>query len=377
MVVMTTLSPSHDNSPLEVIAGLNSVRITTSVDISVSPSATQTGQAQEIWQPLADVPFVYGVSSGGGLATDGTYLYAADFSGDGDDDYIDLNGDLVDDGEERLDNLGVANGSVRFARYNPETDTWDSLPTLNAAGVSGDAFSAGNLVNPLFVAGNKLYYYQFRSGPQIAALYSYDLTAGTEGTWIQEWEKYGEVSTLIDSNAGIVGLDVQGKPAILHHTGGGDYNFARTDDIENGGTHTRLTPNWYFNGLHFPRNGDWDYDANKDRLYHLSGDQLVMWTHDDSAYPGGSFVISAPDGVSPLAVQSTLLYSLKNDLGWTNGGTGTSLWGNSVTSVGNALYLLRGETSSDNWPFNEGRGLINNADFARVIVNQTYDGYFY
>jgi len=215
---MTTFPPSRDNSPLEAIAGLDSVRITTSVDISVSPSATQIGQAQEIWQPLADVPFVYGVSSGGGLATDGTYLYAADFSGDGDDDYIDLNGDLVDDGEERLDNLGMANGSVRFARYNPETDTWNSLPTLNAAGVSGDAFSAGNLVNPLFVAGNKLYYYQFRSGHQIAALYSYDLTAGTESTWIQEWEKYGEDSTLIDSNAGIVGLDVQGKPAILHHT---------------------------------------------------------------------------------------------------------------------------------------------------------------
>lgn len=33
----------------------------------------------DTWTTLADVPFTYGVSAGGGLATDGTYLYAADF----------------------------------------------------------------------------------------------------------------------------------------------------------------------------------------------------------------------------------------------------------------------------------------------------------
>ncbi|HBE30306.1 MAG TPA: hypothetical protein DD990_02890, partial [Cyanobacteria bacterium UBA11368] len=136
-------------------------------------------QNQNTWQQLADVPFVYGVSAGGGLATDGTYIYAADFSGDADDDFIDLDADLVDDPEERLDALGIGNASVRFARYNPVTNTWESLPMLNAIAPSGDAFSSGNLTNPLFVAGNKLYYYQFRSGPNIRALYSYDLSSGT------------------------------------------------------------------------------------------------------------------------------------------------------------------------------------------------------
>jgi len=215
----------------------------------------------------------------------------------------------------------------------------------------------------------KLYYYQFRSGSQIAALYSYDLSTGTSGTWTQEWQKTSEDSPLINSNAGILGVDVNGEPVILHHTGGGDYNFARTDDIDGGGTHTQLTPNWSFTGAHFPRNGDWDYNPTNDRLYHLSGDQLVMWTHDDYAYPGGSFLTSTPNGELPLASQSTLLYSLKNDLGWANSGTGTSLWGNSVTAVNGDLYLLRGETSTDGWPFNEGRGLINNRNFAKVGAN--------
>jgi hypothetical protein len=32
---------------------------------------------------LSAVPFDYGVSAGGGLATDGQFIYAADFSGDG------------------------------------------------------------------------------------------------------------------------------------------------------------------------------------------------------------------------------------------------------------------------------------------------------
>jgi parallel beta-helix repeat protein len=38
-----------------------------------------------------------------------------------------------------------------------------------------------------------------------------------------------------------------------------------------------------------------------------------------------------------------------------------------VTLVGNALYLIRGETSADGWPFNESRGLINNGNFARFV----------
>jgi len=340
------------------------------LSVQETTTATSSSMVQELgWEQLAAVPFDYGVSAGGGLATDGTYIYAADFSGDADEDYIDVNSNLSDDSEESLENLGIANGSVRFARYHPATDTWEDLPILNGQGVSGDAFSAGNLVNPLLVAGNKLYYYQFRSGPQIAALYSYDLSAGTSGTWTQEWEKTSEDSPLINSNAGILGVDVNGEPVILHHTGGGDYNFARTDDIDGGGTHTQLTPNWSFTGAHFPRNGDWEYNPTNDRLYHLSGDQLVMWTHDDYAYPGGSFLTSTPNGESPLASQSTLLYSLKNDLGWTNSGTGTSLWGNSVTEVNGDLYLLRGETSTDGWPFNEGRGLINNRNFAKVGAN--------
>ncbi|MCA2657680.1 MAG: carboxypeptidase regulatory-like domain-containing protein, partial [Microcystis sp. M049S2] len=342
------------------------------LSVQETATATSSSMVQELgWEQLAAVPFDYGVSSGGGLATDGTYIYAADFSGDGNDDYIDLNRNLSDESGESLENLGIANGSVRFARYNPATDTWEDLPILNGEGVSGDAFSAGNLVNPLFVAGNKLYYYQFRSGLQIAALYSYDLSTGTSGTWTQEWEKTStsEDSPLINVNAGVLGLDVNEEPVILHHTGGGDYNFARTDNVSGGGTHTQLTPNWSFAGEHFPRNGDWEYNTTNDRLYHLSGDQLVMWTHDDFAYPGGSFLTSTPNGESPLASQSTLIYSLKNDLGWTNSGTGTSLWGNSVTAVNGDLYLLRGETSTDGWPFNEGRGLINNRNFAKVGAN--------
>ncbi|WP_198648553.1 CARDB domain-containing protein, partial [Cyanothece sp. BG0011] len=345
--------------------------------INLDGQVIEVENNEDTWETLADVPFTYGISAGGGLATDGTYLYAADFSGDGNDDYIDLNGDLVDDPNERLDNLGITNGSVRFGRYNPETDTWDPLPTLNLDGVDGDAFSSGNLVNPLFVSGDTLYYYQFRSGPQIAALYSYDLTTGTTGTWTQEWEKTTIDSPLIDSNAGLVGVDVDGEPVILHHVGGGQYNFARTDNIDGGGTHTQLTPNWNFTGQHFPRGGDWEYNATNDRLYHLSGDQLVMWTNNETGYPEGSFLTSIPDGETPLASQQTLIYSLNNDLGWTSNDNGTSLWGNSVTATGNVLYLLRGETSNDTWPFNEGRGLINNADFARVILSETPEGIVY
>lgn len=97
-------------------------------EVALEPVFLMAGEQD--WEQLADVPFTYGVSAGGGLATDGNYLYAADFSGDGDGDYIDLNGNLVDDIEERLDSLGIGNGSVRFARYNPATDTWDSLPTF-------------------------------------------------------------------------------------------------------------------------------------------------------------------------------------------------------------------------------------------------------
>jgi subtilase family serine protease len=327
----------------------------------------------ETWENLAPVPFTYGVSAGGGLATDGAYIYAADFSADSDDDYIDLDGDLIDDPEERLDALGITNGSVRFGRYNPDADTWESLPTLNLTGVDGDAFSSGNLVNPLFVVGNRLYYYQFRSGPNIRALYSYDLTSGVEGTWQSVWEKTSADNPLIDANAGIVGLDVDGQPVILHHTGGGDYNFARTDDIAEGGTHTLLTPSWNFSGAHFPRGGDWEYDTSSDRLYHLSGDQLVMWSHNNTNYPDGSFLTSTPDGTNPIAQETIVINSLADTLGWNTGSTqaypGTSLWGNSVTIANDSLYLIRGETSTDGWPFNEGRGIINNGNFARILPN--------
>ena len=330
-------------------------------------------QNQNTWQQLADVPFVYGVSAGGGLATDGTYIYAADFSGDADDDFIDLDGDLVDDPEERLDALGIGNGSVRFARYNPVTNTWESLPMLNAIAPSGDAFSAGNLTNPLFVAGNKLYYYQFRSGPNIRALYSYDLSSGTSAEWQLIWQKTDENSPLIQANAGIEGIDVNGEPAIIHNLGGGAYEFARTDNIASGGTHTQLTPNWNFNAAHFPRNGAWEYDPASDRIFHLSGNQLLMWQHNNTAYPGGNFLNSTPDGINPLALETTLIDSLEEDLGWDTGSSevnpGTSLWGNSLTLVNDGLYLLRGETSTDTWPFNEGRGLINNGNFARVFPN--------
>ncbi|AFY47683.1 CARDB domain-containing protein,putative collagen-binding protein,Calx-beta domain-containing protein,subtilase family protease [Nostoc sp. PCC 7524] len=334
--------------------------------------------SHETWQNLTPVPFTYGVSAGGGLATDGVYIYAADFSADSDDDYIDLDGDLIDDPEERLDALRldalvITNGSVRFGRYNPDTDSWESLPTLNLTGVDGDAFSSGNLVNPLFVVGSKLYYYQFRSGPNIRALYSYDLTSGVEGTWQSVWEKTSADNPLIDANAGIVGLDVDGQPVILHHTGGGDYNFARTDDIADGGTHTLLTPSWNFSGAHFPRGGDWEYDTSSDRLYHLSGDQLVMWSHNDTNYPDGSFLTSTPDGTNPIAQETIVITSLADNLGWNTGSTqaypGTSLWGNSVTIANDSLYLIRGETSTDGWPFNEGRGIINNGNFARILPN--------
>ena len=357
--------------------------------VNLNRQNIQIEKNQDTWEQLSDVPFEFGVSAGGGLATDGQFIYAADFSGDGNNDYIDLNQDLVDDPRERFDALNIANGSVRFARYNPATETWESLPTLNELGVNGDAFSAGNLNNPLFVAGNKLYYYQFRAGPNIAALYSYDLAQGLSGIWTTVWEHQNSDEPFIGVNAGLKGLDVNGEPVIIHHIGGGEYKFARIDDIDNGGSQTQLSPTWNFTSEHFPRNGSWEYDPINDRIFHLSGNQLIQWDRNDAVYGDGSFLTSVPDDTNPLALETIVIESLETELGWQTGSTaedpGTSLWGNSLVIVNdpngsttgpngqdtgdNVLYLLRGESSVDGWPFNEGRGLVNNGDFARVFLD--------
>lgn len=346
------------------------------------------GVEPDTWESLPDVPFEYGVSAGGGLATDGTYVYAADFSGDGNSDYIDLDEEIDDDPEERFDALGIANGSVRFARFDPATATWEMLPVLNAGGVGGDSFSHGNFNNPLFVAAGKLYYYQMRSGPNIRALYSYDLSDGRSGTWTTVWEKTGADSPGLTSNSGLVGLEHEGNPVIIHHEGNGQYRIHRTTDIAGGGVHEELTPHWGFTGAHFPNNGGWAYDRFNDQLFHLSGNQLLSWTHNDAAYPGGSLAGSVPNGTDNLCVQNTLIQSLKTTLGWGSeygeSDPGVSLWGNSLTVVNDptgeptgpggedngdrVLYFIRGETSADTWTFNGTRGLVTNGDFARYFL---------
>ncbi len=198
---------ASDAEDASLFAGLQAEPLTAG---SPSPGAPDQ------WETLDLTPFL-GVSAGGGLATDGAYLYAADFSGDGDYDYVDLNLDLSRDAGESLQELGYPNGSVRMARYDPASATWAMLPTLNGAGVGRDAFSAGDFVNPLFVATGKLYYYQFRAGPNTRALYAYDLAAGLTGTWQTIWEKTDADDTQITGNAGIRGIDVDGQPVIFHH----------------------------------------------------------------------------------------------------------------------------------------------------------------
>jgi len=341
-------------------------------------SAPAAGSGVDRWETLGLMPFL-GVSAGGGLATDGTYLYAADFSGDGDYDYLDLNANYVRDPGESLAEMGFPNGSVRMARYDPAEDRWDMMPTLNAGGVGGDAFSAGDLANPLFVAGDKLYYYQFRAGPNTRALYSYDLAAGLTGSWTAVWEKTDADNPLITANAGLVGVDADGQAVIFHHIGGGEYDFARTDTIASGGVHARLTPQWDFTGAHFPRNGSWEYDAAHDRLYHMSGDQLLYWEYNPLYAPGGNLLTAMPPPFPspvPIVVETVAISSLRTATGWWTSSAaqhpGMSLWGNSLTLVDepsgvangpagqdtgdDVLYLVRGESSPDEWPFNEGRG---------------------
>ena len=72
---------------------------------------------------------------------------------------------------ESLENLGIANASVRFARFEPATDSWEVLPAIDPGGWGGDSFSAGNFNRPLFCAGGFLYYYQMRAGPNRCVLH--------------------------------------------------------------------------------------------------------------------------------------------------------------------------------------------------------------
>ncbi|MBC7771463.1 MAG: hypothetical protein H7210_03095 [Pyrinomonadaceae bacterium] len=366
--------------------GLRGVWNTLFVIVVVATCANDARSQVDAWTRLPDAPFQYGFSAGGGLATDGRYIYAADFSGDGDSDFIDVNRNLVDESTERLDQLGIPNGSVRIARFDPLTSHWDSMPPINPAGVPGDAFSAGDFGNPLFVSGGSLYYFQFRGGPVRRALYSYDLSSGVSGAW-QTLFDVGAPTQLPDGNASIRGMDVGGEPVIICHFGGGGYILNRVSQLRTTPVVDALTPNWPFEGRHFPRNGSFEYDQQHDRIYHLSGNQLIGWRHNDADYPAQTFLNSVPDGSHPISLYQALIESTDDSLGWDAGSEnpsrGTSLWGNSLTIVNDAtylgrgpsgedtgrevLYLVRGESSADAWPFNEGRGLINNANIARYF----------
>jgi hypothetical protein len=342
--------------------------------------------AQDVWEALPNVPFTYGVSAGGGLATDGTYLYAADFSGDASTDYVDLDHNGAYTAGERFNTLGIKTASVRMARFDPVAGSWATLPTLNPAGVSGNAFSGGNLNGSLFYAGGSLYYYQFRQGPNRCVLYRYIIAQGLSGTWASVWD-LSTTAALLDVNAGVAGVDASSGPVVFHHQGGGAYAFARATGLTNGTPVRRLlTPSWPFSGAHFPRNGGWAYDRLRGRLFHISGNQLLQW-EPSAAYAPAGLLDAIPNGTDDLAVPSTRIPSLKNTLGWNPGGAegdpGASLWGNSIVVVNdptghaggpngedtgaNVLYLTRGETSVDGWPFNEGRGLVNNGHFARFF----------
>jgi hypothetical protein len=351
--------------------------------------------AQDTWEVLPDVPFTYGVSAGGGLATDGTYVYAADFSGDnggGNQDYIDLNQDLVDDANEGFDVLGIPNGSVRIARYDPAANTWAAMPAINAAGIGGDSMSMENVNNPMFVVDGKLYYVQFRKGPQRRALYEYDLAQGLAGTWstVYDVEYYlgtPPIGNPPACNAGVAGgYQVGADIAILYCSpyGGGDYNIGRTDDVFSGTpVVTALTPQWGGGGGQFPRNSGWAYDEINDRLFYVSGDELSQYDHNDTDY-AGTLLTDTPDGANDLCLHTKPIPSLYTAFGWsTVGGKGTAEWGTSLTIVNdpsgvsgaggdtgdNVLYIVRGETTVDGWPFNEGRGLITNGDFGRYYVS--------
>jgi hypothetical protein len=358
--------------------------------IDIGAVEVQGGPFPDTWESLASPPFPHGTSCGGGLATDGRYLYAADFSGDGDGDFIDLGDDGHKDPGESLAELGIANASVRFARFDPVDGSWQGLPSIPAAGFTGDAFSRENFNGPLFHAGGKLYYYQLRSGPDTAVLYRYHLAAAPGGAWEMVWEK-PFAQALLEPSAGMVAVEAVGGPVLLHHRGGGSRDFCRTSLLDSGGQHVVLTPTWPNSGANFPRNGAWEFDPLRGRLYHLSGNQLIAWspstTFKDagSPYERGSFLTSLPQAGDPLALHETPLPSLKAGLGWDPGGSfanpGASVWGNSITVVNdpsgvfngpagedtgaNAVYLVRGETTPDEWPFNEGRGRVTNGDFAR------------
>ncbi len=358
--------------------------------VDIGAVEVQGGPIADTWETLASPPFPHGVSGGGGLATDGHYIYAADLSGDGDGDFIDLDDDGIKDVGESLAELGIANASVRFARFDPVEGTWQSLPAIAASGFTGDAFSRENFNGPLFHAGGRLYYYQLRSGPDTAVLYRYDLAAAPGGAWEAVWEK-SFAQALLEPSAGMVAVEAVGGPVLLHHRGGGSRDFCRTSLLDSGGQHVVLTPNWPNSGANFPRNGAWEFDPLRGRLYHLSGNQLIAWSPSTSfkdagsPYERGSFLTSQPLLGRPLALYETPLASLKTSLGWNPGGSfanpGASVWGNSITVVNdpsgvsngpagedtgaNAVYLVRGETTPDEWPFNEGRGQVTNGDFAR------------
>ena len=351
----------------------------------IAATAALALAAPDQWESLPAPPFPYGTSAGGGLATDGSFIYAADFSGDANDDFIDLNNNNARDGGERLTDLGIANSSVRFARYNPAAATWTALPAITPVGWGGDSFSAGDFTGSLFYAGGWLCYYQMRSGPERCVLYRYSLASAPGGAWVEMWNKT-KAEVGIEANAGMVGIDTPTGPVILHHEGGGAYNFCRLSGLATGAQHAVLTPDWPFSGAHFPRNGGWEFDSNSGALYHMSGNQLVRWT-PSATYPAASFLTSVPIEGNPLAVFQALIPSLKTALGWNPGGSedhpGTSLWGNSITLVNapsgvaggpggedtgaKVLYLVRGETTPDSWPFNESRGQITNGDFARYF----------
>ena len=364
-----------------------SARVAGLIVLAASALAAGKLEAQDSWDSLPEVPFTYGVSSGGGLATDGTYLYAADFSGDANDDFIDLDRDGSPSAGETLAELGIANGSVRMARYDPATETWAGLPTLNEAGVGGDGFSSGNLNGSLFHIDGFLYYYQFRAGPNRCVLYRYDLDDGLAGSWTEVWD-LGTAQAHIGVNAGVAAASGPDGPVIFHHKGGGEYRFSRSTGLDGvaAESHVQLTPDWPYGNAHFPRNGAWAYDPIAGRIYHMSGNQLLQW-EPSPVYAPADFRDAVPQFGDDLALFSVAISSLRNTFPWEPGGAethpGTSLWGNDLVVVNdpsghpggptgedtgaNVLYLVRGETTSDPWPFNEGRGRINNGDFARYF----------
>jgi hypothetical protein len=332
----------------------------------------------ETWTVLADVPFEHGVSAGGGLATDGTYIYAADFHGSAAGDYIDLNQDLADTIDERLDTLGYASGTVRFGRYNVATNAWEAMPDITTVVNDGsnDAFTNG-----LFVAGGKLYYTKYRNG---LALFEYDLSQGTTGTWTS----LGKTGNYFSQRAACLGLDVAGQPVILNNRGRNGQEVRRYEVV--GGSVTEILVSG-LGGLGVshqtrPDHGAFAYDMANDILYHMSADELMLWTHNDANYPGGTMLTDVYDGANnSLEPRVILIDSLYTDLGWnTVANKGGSLWGNSLALVqspsgtagaggdtgDNVLYMVQGESSGpvQGWVFFESRGEPQNG-FARYYLD--------